>query len=76
MENLKSTQKLGLDDCKRCPDCHLVPNFVPLLDYDKKEAVEAVCEEHGHRAIGKDVVQAIEHWNIYVTFTEASRKAA
>lgn len=76
MENLKPTQKLGLDNCKRCPDCNLVPEFVPTLDYDKKEAIEAVCEKHGHRALGKDLIQAVEHWNIYIEFTVNARKVA
>lgn len=68
--------KSPMQDCQRCPDCF---NLLPEVKIEqnimdpKKDDTVLVCERHGHKAQGDDLIQAVKHWNIYVHFTLAER---
>lgn len=53
-----------MENLKRCPNC----NLVPKVTVDSLDQVTMICEKHGHIALGNNLEQATEFWNIYVTF--------
>jgi transcription elongation factor Elf1 len=56
----------GLDGMKRCPVCHKQP----AVRIETLEETVIECAPHGYIAQGKDVEQAVSHWNRFIRFVE------
>lgn len=51
---------------KPCPTCQKQPELV----IDKEGNFILECARHGHIAMGASEAQAIDHWNLYISFVE------
>lgn len=49
---------------KGCPVCMNQPE----INLQKPWEVELSCPAHGYHAEGRDLDQAVEHWNVFVTW--------
>lgn len=57
-----------MNDLKRCPTCHKLPE-VTFEDkgFDKINVILTCNQEnHRHQAMGQSLAMAETHWNIYV----------
>ena len=52
-----------MDGCLRCPSCNLLPRVI-FTNLELPIVLE--CEQHGHMASGRDLPQAVQHWNKYI----------
>lgn len=53
----------ALDDCKRCPQCHHVPDVMFTAP-----GIWLECKQDGHKAVGDTLRKAVLNWNRYVSF--------